>query len=140
MLQRVTFTCVGITIVRCLSSLNICAKLNEIGNMNVTPGYASQYLCVAVWLQCVAVCCSALYSVAVRCSALQGVAGCYKCVEAGYWKHEPDARVCQPIPVCCSVLQCVAVCCSALQCVAVRCSALQCVAVCCSMLQCVSLC
>jgi len=75
MLQRATFTCVGITIVRCLSSLNICEKLNEIGNMNVTPGYASQYLCVAV-LQYVAVCCSVLQGVAAGCSALQCVAVC----------------------------------------------------------------
>jgi len=66
-------------------------------------------VCVGV-LQCVAVCCSAVYLPksetwgnlgALLCSVLQ-------CVAVHY-------SVLQYVTVCCSVLQCVAVCCSVLQ-------------------------
>ena len=84
--------------------------------------------CVAVLLQWVAVCCSAMQCVAVCCSAIQ----CAGPILALGW----SAGVAYSRCVCC---KCVAVCYSVLQCVAVCGSVLQRVALCCSVLQCVAI-
>jgi len=75
--------------------------------------------CVAVLLQCAAVCCSVLQCVAVCCSVSQRVAAC--------------RSVLQHAAACSSVLPCVEVRCSVLQCFPVQCSVLQ---SCCRVLQC----
>jgi len=67
--------------------------------------------CIAVDLQCVAVCWSVLQCVGVCCSVLQCIAAC------------------------CSVLQCIAACCSVLQCAALYCRVLQYVKLCFGVLQ-----
>jgi len=60
-----------------------------------------------------AVCCSVVQCVAVCCSVLYT----YGMQARGTKQYELHAVQC--VAVCCSVLQCVAVCCSVLQCVAV---------------------
>ena len=63
-------------------------------------------------LQCVAVCCGAMWCVAVRCSALQCVAVYYKILHTRF-----RVLICSVLQPC--ALPCVAVFCRVLQCVAV---------------------
>jgi len=96
--------------------------------------------CVAVVLQCVAVCCSVLQCAAVCCSILQCVDVQYVAVRRPGDKMQRELALLQCVAVCYSVLQCIAVCCCVLPCAAVCCSVLQCVAVYCNALQCVAMC
>jgi len=94
---------------------------------------------VAVFLQCLAVCCSALQCVGLtmlirhlavevrkrvhRIIMLQTQLSALQCV-----------AVLQSFAVFCSALQCIQLCCSVLQCVAVCCGVLEFIAVCCGVL------
>jgi len=118
--------------------------------------------CVAVLLQCVAVCCIMLQCVAVCCSVLQCVAvrqfqeyliltiRSLMYINKMPYTHAKKSSTHQrkesfqhsSVAVCCSVLQCVAT----LQHIATQVlsththKALRCVAMCCSVLQCVAVC
>jgi len=111
--------------------------------------------CVAVWLRCVAVCCSALPCIVSSCSVLQCGAVCcsvVQCVAVCVCAHLSLRKMhlfkFECVATHCSVLHCrVALCCSVPHrfakmspCVMLYCRVLPCVAMCCRVWPCIALC
>ena len=89
MLQRVAACC------SVLQRVAVCCSVSfrlVASSCTFLPSTFAMYVCVAVWVQRVLVCCNALQCVAVYYNVLQCAAMC--------------CSVLQPVAACCSVLQC----------------------------------